>query len=253
MAPLKTESGEIVLVPLRCIACHAPLSAREFQVFFLCDHCGIGQVLEGERLVPQEIAFAEGRGEVFLPFWVLEARVKLTTQLLDREARPVQFSEALAEILAQEPGLIQRVIQTYTRRMADFQIGETRDLEIYVPAFEATNFASYTANLGMVFTSAQPEIRAGKPPDRGPGKAGRIIPAVYERADAEKLAEIILVAVEAGRRTEVVDLGFEIKIQGAKLVGIPFFRDGDCLRDGLLGARILAVGVVGLEEDQSRK
>ena len=253
MAPLKTESGEIVLVPLRCIACHAPLAAKEFQVFFLCDHCGVGQVLEGERLVPQEVVFAEGEGDVFLPFWGLSARVKLTTQVLDREVRPVQFSEALAEILAQEPGLIQRVIQTYTRRMADFQIGETRDLEIYVPAFEATNFANYTANLGMVFTSAQPEIRAGKPPDRSPGKAGRIIPAVYERADAEKLAEIILVAVEAGRRTEVVDLGFEIKIQGAKLVGIPFFRDGDCLRDGLLGARILAVGVVGLEEDQSRK
>jgi hypothetical protein len=243
MAPLKTESGEIVLVPLRCIACHAPLSAREFQVFFLCDHCGAGQVLEGERLVSQEIAFAEGRGEVFLPFWVLDARVKLTTQLLDREARPVVFSQALAEALAQEPGLIKRVIQAYSTRMADLKMGETRDLSLYVPAFEATNFANYTANLGVVFTSAQPEIKAGKP--------GRLVPVVYEQTDAEKLSEIILVAVEAGRHDEVVDLGFEIKIQGAKLVGIPFFRDGDCLRDGLLGARILAVGVVGLEEGPS--
>ena len=243
MAPLKTESGEIVLVPLRCIACHAPLSAREFQVFFLCDHCGAGQVLEGERLVPQEVVFAEGEGDVFLPFWGLSARVKLTTQVLDREVRPVQFSEALAEILAQEPGLVKRVIQTYSTRMADLKIGETQNLSLYVPAFEATNFANYTANLGVVFTSAQPEIKAGKP--------GRLVPVVYEQTDAEKLSEIILVAVEAGRHDEVVDLGFEIKILEAKLLGIPFARDGDLLRDGLVGAKILAVGVVGLEEVRS--
>lgn len=242
MAPVKIESGEIVLVPLRCIACHAPLAAREFQVFFLCDHCGAGQVLERERLVPQEIAFAEGKGEIFLPFWVLDARVKLTTQLLDRETRPIVFSQALAEALAQEPGLIKRVIQAYSTRMADFKMGETREFSLYIPAFEATNFANYTANLGVVFTSAQPEIKAGKP--------GRLVPVVYEQTDAEKLAEIILVAVEAGRNDEVVDLGFEIKIQEARLLGVPFARDGDLLRDGLVGAKILAVGVVGLEEVQ---
>jgi hypothetical protein len=243
MAPASAEPADVTLVPLRCVACHAPLSAREFQVFFLCDHCGAGQILDGEELTSKEIVFAEGEGDIFLPFWVLEAQVKLTTQLLDREVRPVQFSEALAEILAQEPGLIKRVIQTYSTRMADLKIGETQNISLYIPAFEATNFANYTANLGVVFTSAQPEIKAGKP--------GILVPVFYERTDAEKLAEIILVAVEAGRHDEVVDLGFEIKILEARLLGIPFARDGDLLRDSLVGAKILAVGVVGLEEEQS--
>jgi predicted RNA-binding Zn-ribbon protein involved in translation (DUF1610 family) len=240
MAPASMEPADVTLVPLRCVACHAPLSAREFQVFFLCDHCGAGQILEGEEMVSQEIVFAEGEGDLFLPFWSLSAQVKLTTQLLEREVRPVQFSEALAEILAQEPGLIKRVMQAYSTRMVDLKIGETQELSLYVPAFEATNFANYTANLGVVFTSAQPELKAGKP--------GRLVPVIYEREDAEKLAEIILVAVEAGRHDEVVDLGFEIKILEAKLLGIPFARDGDLLRDSLVGAKILAVGVVGLEE-----
>jgi len=239
------EPADVTLVPLRCVACHAPLSAREFQVFFLCDHCGAGQILEGEKMVPQEIVFAEGEGDLFLPFWSLSAQVRLRTQLLDREVRPVQFSEALAEILAQEPGLVKRVIQTYSTRMTDLKIGETRELSLYVPAFEATNFANYTANLGVIFTSAQPEIKAGKP--------GILVPVIYERTDAEKLAEIILVAVEAGRHYQVVDLGFEIKILEAKLFGVPFTRDGDLLRDGLVGAKILAVGVVGLEELLSPK
>jgi len=245
MVPRSAEPLDVTLVPLRCVACHAPLLAREFQVFFFCEHCGSGQALEGERLIPQEVVFAEGKGEAFLPFWALEARVKLTTRLLDRETKAVQFSQSLAEALAQDPDLIQRVIQSYARRMADIQIGETRDLEIYVPAFEATNFANYTANLGVVFTSAQPEIRAGKP--------GKLVPVVYERKDAEELAELILVAVEAGRHPEVVDLGFEINIIGARLLGIPFTRDGDLLRDSLVGAKILAVGVVGLEEVKSMK
>jgi hypothetical protein len=230
------------------VACHAPLAAREFQVSFLCEHCGAGQALEGEKLAPQEIVFADGKGDAFLPFWALEARVKLRTRMVGREKEPVRFSHSLAEALAQDPDLIQRVLQTYSRRMADFQIGETRDLMIYVPAFEATNFANYTANLGVVFTSAQPEIKVGKPPDRSPGQGERLLPAVYEREDAEKLAEIILVAVEAGRHDEVVDLGFEISIQKARILGVPFVRDGDLLRDGLVGAKILAVGVVGLEE-----
>lgn len=239
MAPQGPGSGELVLVPLRCVSCHAPLGAREFQVVFRCEHCGAGQALLGEKLVPQEIAFAEGNSEVFLPFWALDSRVKLTTQLVDHEARPVPFAEGLAELLAQEPELIGRVIQSYSERMSELKVGETRELVIYVPAFEVTNFANYTANLGVVFTSAQPEIKPGKP--------GKLIPVVYERTDAEKLAEIIIVAVEAGRHMEVVDLGFEITFKGARLLGIPFFRDGDCLRDGILNARILAVGVVGLD------
>jgi len=245
MARERPVSGEIVLVPLRCVSCNAPLGAGEFQVVFRCEHCGAGQALEGEKLVSQEIAFAEGNGDVFLPFWALDSKVKLTTQLLDQKTRPVQITEVLAEVLAQEPGLIDKVIQSYSRRMANLKLGETRDLVIYIPAFEVTNFANYTANLGVVFTSAQPEIKAGKP--------GRLLPVVYERGDAEKLAEIVLVAVEAGRFTEVVDLGFEIHFTGARLLGIPFYRDGDCLRDGLLKARILAVGVVGLEEAKSLK
>lgn len=242
MAPLRPGSGEITLIPLRCISCHAPLKAREFQVVFQCEHCRAGQALKGGQLEPQEISFAEGEGEVFLPFWALDSRVKLTTQLLDTDPRPVPFAQGLADLLAQEPELIGRVIQSYSNRLSELKIGDTRELVIYVPAFEVTNFANYTANLGVVFTSAQPEIKPGKP--------GKLIPVVYEREDAEKLAEIILVAVEAGRSMEVVDLGFEIAFKEARLLGIPFFKDGDCLRDGVLNARILGVGVVGLEREQ---
>ncbi len=66
----------IRLIPLKCIQCAAPLPAQVDQVAWRCPTCGAGQRLEDEKLLPLVIQFAAKQENAsWQPYWAFDGAV----------------------------------------------------------------------------------------------------------------------------------------------------------------------------------
>ncbi|HJJ91389.1 MAG TPA: hypothetical protein O0Y15_01055, partial [Methanocorpusculum sp.] len=70
----------IVLQPLKCSACGAPLKSKERDLMLICEHCGSLSLFADGKTSPVEFAIVKPTVEEkdqlwYVPFWVVNADV----------------------------------------------------------------------------------------------------------------------------------------------------------------------------------
>ena len=199
------------LVPLDCPTCGAAVAARGEDVVYYCTACRNGYSFEPESrsLEPLEVAFVTAPNvavDSFLPFWTLPGRVTMH----ERRAGGASFSGLMGFFLGDgdAPGL---------------GPGEGT---FVVPAFHCP-LDALTA-LTRAYTSSPIEL--------GERLGERLLGGRFGVGDARKLAHYALIASEVGKPDTLRQLRYDISFGEARLLGVPFVRDGERLVDALFHA-----------------
>ncbi len=202
---------EFELVPLDCPSCGAAVSARGEDVVYYCTACRNGYSFDvaSRSLEPVEVAFLLAPNvavDRYLPFWMLPAKVTLR----ERQASGGGFSGLMG-----------------------FFLGDGGDRgrgpgegTFAVPAFDCSLAA--LAALTRAYTE-----RAGEAGER---LGERLVGGRYGLGDARKMAHYALIASEIAKPDTLKRLEYEIEFGEARLLGVPFARDGSRLTDALLRA-----------------
>lgn len=106
---------------------------------------------------------------------------------------------------------------------------------VYVTAFALHN-AFYFGDPGLIFTQRRVALEAA------PAKLAPILGCTRSLEEAKGYIEPHLLTI-MDRRVDVTGLELACTIREAVLWGIPYFDEGEKLRDGILGLRIPAVAV----------
>jgi hypothetical protein len=206
--------AEFHLVPLDCPSCGASVEARGRDVVFYCTACRNGYRFDREErgLEPVEVGFVavpQIAVERFLPFWVLTAVVTIH----ERQSTGGLPTEWLSLFFSASGG------ERSPRR------GQG---EFVVPAFQ-TPLGS-TLELTRQYTRSFPHL--------GERLGERLVGGCYGIEDAEKLTHFAVIASEVEKRDTLKQLRYDIEFGEARLLGVPFVRDGDDWKDGLHGVKV---------------
>lgn len=104
---------------------------------------------------------------------------------------------------------------------------------VYVTGFELHN-ASYFGDPGQIFTQRTVRLEPGAP--------APVVGCTRTLEEAKAYVEPHLLTI-IDRRVDVTGLELSCAIGEALLWGVPFFDEGDSLRDGILGWKIPAAAV----------
>lgn len=209
-------SADFELAVLDCPGCGAPLAGDDEDLVFYCTACRSGfRVPEGdpprpggERLVPVEVSFLASpakAGDLHLPFWILPAKV----EILQRSGSGDLFRGLMSFFLS-------------GREESGSAPGEGA---FAVPAFRCS--LQRAVGLGMRYTF--------EPPDRGELPRERLTGGCTTVEDARKLAEYLLIASEARKPDTLKELRYRLEFGPPRLLGVPFVRGDDGLRDVFFG------------------
>jgi hypothetical protein len=104
---------------------------------------------------------------------------------------------------------------------------------VYVTGFELHN-ASYFGDPGMIYTEKRLRLEPASP--------ALVVGCTRSLEEAKAYVEPHLLTV-IDRRVDVTGLEMSCAIKDVMLWGIPYFDEGDALRDGILGLRAPAAAV----------
>jgi hypothetical protein len=176
----------IALVPLRCVRCETPVTARPDEVAWVCSQCGQGLLLDEERgLSALEVHFAAGiaAGTRGYPFWVAEGRVTIHRATYRSSGKARQESQR--------------------------QWGAPR--RFFLPAFDCPLDAAISTGTSMLLNP--PDLQAGPPVD--------FAAATLSPQDMPALAEFIVVALEAERRDKIKQIDLSLDLDEPELWVLP--------------------------------
>lgn len=203
------SSAGFRLIPLDCPSCGAAVAAAGEDVVFYCTACRNGYRYQPEppHLAPLEVRFVAAvnqAAEKYLPFWVLEAQVEIA----GRSGRTM-------------PNMIQALF-------AGGGQSPSGKGNFVVPAFQADLDA--TIELARRYTREFPRL------DELLGE--QLLGGCFDLEDARKLAKFAVISGEVDKGGVLRSLEYSIEFGGARLLGVPFARDGDSWKDALYGIRI---------------
>jgi hypothetical protein len=104
---------------------------------------------------------------------------------------------------------------------------------VYVTAFELHN-ATYFGDPGQIFTERRIRLETGPP--------AILVGCMRSFEEAKAYVEPHILSI-IDRRVDVTGMELSCAIGEAMLWGVPFFDEGDVLRDGILGLKIPAAAV----------
>ncbi|MBS1519324.1 MAG: hypothetical protein JSS91_14670 [Bacteroidetes bacterium] len=201
--------SEFILEAVRCKNCGSGLTVEVNDNIVYCSSCGSGfEQIDGE-MKDIEINFAaaavRSEGElIYKPFWLLNTTINIT----EREASG-------------------NFIKNLFGGSNDFTGG---DILFYIPAFYCK--IETMKNLSTKFTLKNPVASPQKYNSRLTGFA-------YGKEDAAKLAEFILISLEAEKSDVIKRFKYEIKINSYSILGIPFYdKKNGRFKDAVLGTDI---------------
>jgi hypothetical protein len=174
----------VVLVPLLCVKCNAPIPAEPDQVAWVCPVCHQAMMLDDQTgLQSLEIYYAANLrpDAVGRPYWVADGQITL-----QRETFGSNKNNDAAQFWSQSH-------------------------RFYIPA--------YRAPLEELLSRATELLL--KPPALQAGAAGRFEPVTLDIQDVHAAAEFIVLAVEAGRPDRLKKLSFELKLSKPVLWILP--------------------------------
>ncbi len=193
------------VLALRCPRCGGDLRGLQPDVIFWCSACQVPHEVVGERFVERQGAGAR-------------AALQSDRALLHlpvwafRVQYATSWEDPEREALARQIPPVEWV---------------------YVTGFELHS-ASYFGDPGLIFTEKRIRLEAGS--------AASVIGCSRGLEEAKAYVEPHLLTI-IDRRVDVTGLELGCAIGGAVLWGVPFFDEGDVLRDGILGWKIPAAAV----------
>jgi hypothetical protein len=170
------------LIALKCPQCSFALPAEPDEVAFACPQCGQVARLEGDGVVAQAAQWATPRAgatpERWLPFWAFPGRVQVTR----RETQGFSLGGVLQG--GEDP------LWATARRL-------------WVPAFALK--LDHAQQWALSLTRAQPAFVAGPAPSGAP-----LHGCVVTLDAARRLAEFVVLSVEAARSDMLKDIAFQL-------------------------------------------
>ncbi|HCA42227.1 MAG TPA: hypothetical protein DEP28_03125 [Bacteroidetes bacterium] len=197
------------LVAVKCKNCDSGLVVEVNDNITYCTSCGSGfEIIDGE-LIPIEINFASpamrGNGEpVYRPFWLL----KTTVTILERNASGNFFKNLFGSNNPTGSGSVM----------------------FYIPAFYCS--LDNMKVLAQEFTM--------KNPVASPQKFNtKLVGFAYGKEDAKKLAEFVLISMEAEKSDMMKTFKYNIDFHSLEIIGIPFYKISENrYKDAILGIEI---------------
>ena len=186
----------ILLQPLKCSACGAPLKAKERDRMLLCSHCGTLSLVTAGKTSPVDFAIAAPAVEsrdplVYIPFWIVNAEVSISHEKISG-------------------GGISRMVsgQKQMRGVRDF----------YICAADAVP-EEYARIWNMELTLKQPEIKTV------PDFAGSVrVVMTMEQETAGENAEFIFLRYEAEIPGTLQELDYEFRVNSTKVLYLPAYK-----------------------------
>jgi hypothetical protein len=178
------------LVALYCPDCREPLAAENDHVLTSCGGCSQALYLDDEGVRRQKVFYVAPAGDQdrrYLPFWVYAGRV-----LVDRRETQGGGSGGQKE--------------------SEAMWAEPRRL--YVPAWELS--MQTAQQVGSFLIARQPEFDFVTRPE-----GATLLPAVVTPADALKLLEFIVLAIEARRKDWLKSIAFRLEVGEPELWALP--------------------------------
>ena len=175
----------VQLIPLVCVKCQTPIPAQPDEVAWVCEQCQQAQMLDDQHgLHAIQIQYAKGilANARGKPFWVASGHVTLRARATYKGD---QSTDAAA--LWSTPRLF------------------------CIPAYEVS--LEQLADYGTRFLL--------QPPAFQPGPPSRFEPVRVAPADLQALGEFIVLSIEAGRRDDLREVQFELKLEDAQLWILP--------------------------------
>lgn len=174
----------VILVPMLCLNCNAPLPAEPDQVAWACATCGQGLYLDDALgLTKKDIYYSASikPNSVGKPFWVAEGRVTLQRDT---------FGSA---------------------KTKDAQTFWSQPRRFFVPAYRAPleELLSKASNLLL------------NPPNLQNGPAARFEPVTLALPDVTAAAEFIVVSIEANRPDKLKSVKFNLALTDPVLWILP--------------------------------
>jgi hypothetical protein len=184
------------LLLLRCPACQRPLKANDHDLVLLCPACFAVVAIRDDGLSLTKIQFAQSPDSPaepaeWRPYWIFNGQVTL-------HKREVQSKDGF--------------FGNNSAAEAEKLWGEPRRL--YVPAWELP--LATVQEIGCRLIVAQPNYSPVAQP-----AAPNLLPAVLSVADAQKMLEFIIMAIEARRPDMLRTLQFSIQINDVALWALP--------------------------------
>ncbi|MBK8551699.1 MAG: hypothetical protein IPL53_11800 [Ignavibacteria bacterium] len=198
--------SDFILEAVKCKKCASGLLVEVNDNIVYCSSCGSGfEIINGE-LIPIEINFAaaalRGEGEmIYKPFWLLKTKISIA----ERKAS----GNFLKNIFG------------------GGNDNTSGDIIFYIPAFYCP--IETMKNLATQFTIKHPVASPQKYNTKLTGFA-------YGKEDAKKLAEFILISLEAEKSDTMKSFNYDMKFESMEILGIPFYKlpDGR-FKDAVLG------------------
>jgi len=193
------------VLALRCPRCGGGFRSLQQDVVFWCSDCH----------VPHEVV-----GEAFVARQGATARATLSSD------RPVLHLPLWAFHVQYATSWNNPERQTLARQIPPVEW-------VFVTGFELHN-ASYFGDPGMIYTEKRVRLEPATP--------ALVVGCARSLEEAKAYVEPHLMAV-IDRRVDVTGLEMSCTIQEVLLWGIPYFDEGETLRDGILGLKVPAAAV----------
>jgi hypothetical protein len=183
------------LLALRCPECSQPIKPENDHIVVACEHCATAVHIGDEGLTRLNVSWVAPRSATqvrrWLPFWVFHGNANIDHR--DTQGGGNRLEEAL-------------------RFWA-----EPRDL--YVPAWELSLETADKVGSGLI--QRQPRFsHTSRPPE------ARLTPATLAPADALKMLEFIVLAVEARRSDWLKSIDFHLDVGDPSLWALPADEKG---------------------------
>lgn len=183
------------LVACRCPECGQPLRPENEHIIVACENCGAAVHLSDDGLVPIQVGYAAPQPEAqvteWRPFWIFRGQV----HLLRRETQDGRSGELAS---------------------AQFW-GQPRYL--YVPAWDLP--LKQVREMGSFMVRHQPAYQLIPRPGEG-----RLLPIVLSTEDALKVAEFIVLDIEARRKDWLKRIDFRLELKDPVLCALPANEKG---------------------------
>lgn len=201
--------SDFTLEAVKCKKCDSGLTVEVNDNIVYCSSCGSGFEIVNGEFIPIEINFAaaalRAEGEmVYKPFWLLKTHVDIQ----ERKAGGNFLKNLFGGSGEQTSG----------------------DITFYIPAFYCS--LDIMKNLSTQFTMRNPVASPQK-------YNTKLVGFAYGKEDAKKLAEFILISLEAEKSDVMKNFQYKINFNSFEILGIPFYKmtDGK-FKDAVLGIEL---------------
>ena len=222
----KDEDAEklhpLKIVPHRCPNCAWDLPVTPFHVVFPCNNCkriwklsqnGYKQVT-GEAAKPsQDQHIGPSKSMGYYPFWVFQTKF---------QSEQIMSIQDALKLLPSEIGLF--TVQDKSRAFL-----------FYVPAFKMKNLNNIPA-AGSAFTRTQPDWQPES------SKQESLEGVFITEEDAKELAQIMWINLICSKTNLDLEALRKLEFQNARIIWLPFYKDGIFLRDTLIDYAFQKVG-----------